>query len=218
MVSRHRPRIKIADLRKERTNFTQEEFALLLGKSVDTISNYERGKTGTEVIQLIIKMCELLKCQVNELIEYVEDDQLADTVEQVEDSIKVNLYDTLRNWWQRVVPGSRVLGGKEIDGVIDILRSRTNFISDEDISTSFALDGDLEEQIQRIVDEYENEQKTRYDLLDIEDKKQFQWDTLSKDPNRCSCIFAYLKTRNEHFLVNLNSKLKRLSKKYLSSD
>jgi transcriptional regulator with XRE-family HTH domain len=216
MADKQKPRIRIADLRKERTSFTQEEFAQQLGKSVDTISNYERGKTGTELIQLIIKMCDLLKCRVDELIEYVEDDQLIEITDNPDIS-PIGSYDILRSWWQRVMPDSNTLGGKEIDGVIDILKSRSDFVSDNDIAKFFQPNNNLEELFKQIIYDYEYEQKNRYDTLDDEEKTTFQWDILSKDIDRCSCIFAYLKTKDENFLVNLNSKLKRLSKKNLLS-
>jgi transcriptional regulator with XRE-family HTH domain len=213
MVDKSKVRMRIAELRKNRADITQEEFAALLGKSVDTISNYERGKTGTDVIQLVVRMCEILRCRVDELIEYIDDGEANDDYDIADQKPEEdhNPYDSLRNWWKRIIHADRILGEKEIEGIIDIIKLRSEFTKDSDIPKIFSTDDDLESKLKELIEEYENDQKHRLDLTAL-DTSQIRLDMLSKDPDRCACIFAYLKTRDNQFLMSLSSTIKRLAK------
>ena len=55
-------------LRKQR-NLTQLELALQVGVTETTIANWERGRKGLEAIEKVIRLCEILHCQPEELIE-----------------------------------------------------------------------------------------------------------------------------------------------------
>jgi transcriptional regulator with XRE-family HTH domain len=213
MAGNPRIQVNIAKLRKERTSFTQEEFAQKLGRSVDTISNYERGKTGTDVIQLIVEMCKLLRCRVDELLDYI-DDESSESSDISDEPLAESPYDALRQWWHRVIDQAGELGGKQIEAVIDLLKGRDQYI---DICKVFAPEPDLDERFTDIVREYEFSQQRQFDELDKDEKGDFKWDILRNDPERCAHIYCYLKTKDEKFLVTLNNSLKRLVKKTLVS-
>ena len=209
-------KVNIAKLRKERAGLTQEEFAQKLDRSVDTIGNYERGKTGSDVIQLVVKMCEILRCRVDELIEYIDDDDesISKNSDVDDEPQPENPYDVLRRWWQRVIPNAEELGGKEIEEVIDILKKRNEFIK---ILKIFVQDEDLDKRFKSILSEYENEQQTRCDELSEDRKGEFEWDRLNRDPNRCAGIYYYLIAKDDKFLPTLKRSLRKIVEKALTS-
>lgn len=61
---------RIAFLR-EKAGLTQLELSRLVGVTESTIQNWESGRTGTEHIERIIRFCKALNCQVEDLIDYV---------------------------------------------------------------------------------------------------------------------------------------------------
>jgi transcriptional regulator with XRE-family HTH domain len=63
---------KIARLR-EHAGLTQLELSLLVGVTENTIQNWEKGKAGVEQIERLIRLCRILKCNLEDLIEYVPD-------------------------------------------------------------------------------------------------------------------------------------------------
>jgi transcriptional regulator with XRE-family HTH domain len=63
---------RIASLR-ERAGLTQLELSRLVGVTESTIQNWESGRTGTDHIERIAKFCKALNCQVEDLIEYIND-------------------------------------------------------------------------------------------------------------------------------------------------
>jgi transcriptional regulator with XRE-family HTH domain len=63
---------RIAPLR-ERAGLTQLELSRLVGVTESTIQNWESGRTGTDHIERIAKFCKALNCQVEDLIEYIND-------------------------------------------------------------------------------------------------------------------------------------------------
>lgn len=63
---------RIAMLR-ERAGLTQLELSRLVGVTESTIQNWESGRTGSDHIERIVKFCKALDCQVEDLIEYVND-------------------------------------------------------------------------------------------------------------------------------------------------
>jgi transcriptional regulator with XRE-family HTH domain len=70
---------RIAELRKK-AGMTQSQLAIRLEVDTSTIRNLERNRTGVEQIERFIRLCEILKCNPAELIEYksVEDGDFAD--------------------------------------------------------------------------------------------------------------------------------------------
>lgn len=63
---------RIAGLR-ERAGLTQAQLAVLIGVTSNTIQNWENGKSGVEQIERFLKLCEVLGCNLSDLIEYVPD-------------------------------------------------------------------------------------------------------------------------------------------------
>lgn len=59
-------------LLRESVGLTQRELADKVGVTDTTIRNYEKGRSVLEWIERIIKLCEALNCQPEDLIEYVE--------------------------------------------------------------------------------------------------------------------------------------------------
>jgi transcriptional regulator with XRE-family HTH domain len=57
----------IAELRKS-TGLTQQELAALVGVTIQTVQNWESGKSGTEQIEKFIKLCTVLGCDLFDLI------------------------------------------------------------------------------------------------------------------------------------------------------
>jgi transcriptional regulator with XRE-family HTH domain len=63
---------KIADLR-EKVGLTQRELANLVGVTETTIANWERGRSGLDWIERLIRLCDALDCELSDLIEREED-------------------------------------------------------------------------------------------------------------------------------------------------
>lgn len=57
----------IAELR-EHAGLTQRELALVVGVTETTIANWERGRSGLEWIERLIKLCDALDCELTDLI------------------------------------------------------------------------------------------------------------------------------------------------------
>lgn len=68
---------KIADLRKE-LGLTQRQLADAVGVTESTISNWEKNRNGVEWFERVAKLCSTLKCEPNQLIDYI--DPLEETV------------------------------------------------------------------------------------------------------------------------------------------
>lgn len=60
---------KIALLR-DQAGLTQRELALMVGVTETTIANWERGRSGLDWIDRLIKLCQALDCQLEDLIDY----------------------------------------------------------------------------------------------------------------------------------------------------
>lgn len=63
---------KIALLR-EKAGLTQRDLSLLIDVTENTIQNWEKGRAGLEQIERLIKLCKVLNCNLEDLIEYVSD-------------------------------------------------------------------------------------------------------------------------------------------------
>lgn len=63
---------RIAELR-EQTDLTQKELADLLGLTENTIANWEKGRSGLDWIERVIKLCKIFQCTPEQLIDYVPD-------------------------------------------------------------------------------------------------------------------------------------------------
>jgi transcriptional regulator with XRE-family HTH domain len=69
-----RPVSKIAELR-EQAGLTQLDISRSVGVTESTIANWEKGRSGIEWIEKLIKLCRILNCQLEDLIEYVSDNE-----------------------------------------------------------------------------------------------------------------------------------------------
>lgn len=65
---------RIANLR-EPQGLTQAQLAVLVGVTTNTIQNWESGKSGVDQIERFLKLCEVLGCDLKDLIEYVPDSE-----------------------------------------------------------------------------------------------------------------------------------------------
>lgn len=59
---------RIAELR-DRAELTQAELAVLVGVTTNTIQNWEGGKSGVEQIVKFLKLCTILDCQLQDLVD-----------------------------------------------------------------------------------------------------------------------------------------------------
>lgn len=64
----HRP--KIASLR-EAKQLTQLELAQIVGVTETTIANWEKGRSGTEWMDRLIRLCAALECDLEDLLTYI---------------------------------------------------------------------------------------------------------------------------------------------------
>lgn len=55
---------------REHAGLTQRELALMVGVTETTIANWERGRSGLEWIDRLIKLCKALDCSLDDLIDY----------------------------------------------------------------------------------------------------------------------------------------------------
>jgi transcriptional regulator with XRE-family HTH domain len=53
---------------REQAGITQRELALILGVTETTIANWERGRSGLDWIDRIMKLCKALDCNLEDLI------------------------------------------------------------------------------------------------------------------------------------------------------
>lgn len=61
---------KIKQLREEE-QITQLELSQLVGVTETSIQNWERGRSGIEQIERVVKLCKALDCNPSDLIEYI---------------------------------------------------------------------------------------------------------------------------------------------------
>jgi transcriptional regulator with XRE-family HTH domain len=86
---------KIADLR-EQAGLTQAQLAVFIGVTTNTIQNWESGKSGVEQIERFLKLCEILGCELKDLVEYVPD---LNTSESKAGSFSLQELRDLRKRW-----------------------------------------------------------------------------------------------------------------------
>ena len=65
---------RISELR-EAANLTQAQLAVLVGVTTNTIQNWESSKSGVDRIVKFLKLCEILDCDLEDLIKEVDDDK-----------------------------------------------------------------------------------------------------------------------------------------------
>lgn len=66
---------QIAQLR-EQLGLTQLELSQLLEITENTVANWERGRSGVECIERVVKLCKIFSCNPEDLIAYVPDDEV----------------------------------------------------------------------------------------------------------------------------------------------
>lgn len=62
---------RIAELRKHR-NLSQRELARSIGATEVTIANWEKGRSGLDWIERLIRLCDILDCSITDLLVYTE--------------------------------------------------------------------------------------------------------------------------------------------------
>ena len=67
---------------REQLGLTQRELAQLLGVTENTVANWERGRSGLDWFERVAKLCRLFSCTAEELIDYVPESTLVETVKQ----------------------------------------------------------------------------------------------------------------------------------------
>lgn len=67
-----KPISRVAQLREE-AGLTQLELSQLLEVTENTVANWEKGRSGLEWIERVIKLCKIFDCTPEDLIEYVPD-------------------------------------------------------------------------------------------------------------------------------------------------
>jgi transcriptional regulator with XRE-family HTH domain len=60
---------RIAELR-EQVGLTQKELSNLVGVTENTIANWEKGRSGIDWIEKLIRLCKALNCDLKSLIDY----------------------------------------------------------------------------------------------------------------------------------------------------
>lgn len=68
-MSAVRPISKVANLRDE-AGLTQLELAQKVGVTETTIANWEKGRSGTDWFERVIRLCDALHCSAKDLLEY----------------------------------------------------------------------------------------------------------------------------------------------------
>lgn len=71
-------RSKIAALRDQK-GLTQLELALAIGVTETTIANWEKGRSGLPLVLQLIKLCRILDCTLEDLVEVISPDNLLET-------------------------------------------------------------------------------------------------------------------------------------------
>ncbi len=71
------PVTRIAELR-EAKGLTQAELARAIDADTSTVRNMERNRSGIQAIERIVKLCKTLDCRVEDLLEYVDAEQVYD--------------------------------------------------------------------------------------------------------------------------------------------
>ena len=55
-----------------KTGLTQEQLAVFVGVTTNTIQNWEKGASGVEQIEKLLKLCVVLDCELSDLIEHID--------------------------------------------------------------------------------------------------------------------------------------------------
>ena len=79
---------------REKAGLTQRELSFRIGVTENTIQNWEKGRSVVEQIARMIKLCQELDCNLEDLIEEVLD---TDSKESVGTSMPIMRRDTTKN-------------------------------------------------------------------------------------------------------------------------
>ncbi len=82
----------IGELR-EKAGLTQRELSLILGVTETTIANWERGRSGLDWIERLIKLCQALDCDLEDLV--TEESDGVDEADEAEPT-----FDELRQMYK----------------------------------------------------------------------------------------------------------------------
>ncbi|MDJ0731990.1 MAG: helix-turn-helix transcriptional regulator [Crocosphaera sp.] len=87
---------KIKKLREDQ-NLTQAQLAVFIGVTSNTIQNWEKN-VGLDQLEKYIKLCTILNCKIEDLIDYVEDEVDVETVPQSKGFSVEELRDLQKRW------------------------------------------------------------------------------------------------------------------------
>ncbi len=104
---KQKPKPRIALLR-EKAGLTQLELSRIVGVTESTIQNWESGRTGTDHIERIIRFCKALNCQVEELVEYVNESSETptspDSLSEIHDLLGTEISSPITNPGAEIAP------------------------------------------------------------------------------------------------------------------
>jgi transcriptional regulator with XRE-family HTH domain len=95
-------RSRVAEFR-EQAGLTQAQLAVLIGVTTNTIQNWESGKSGVEQIMKFLKLCTVLSCELQDLIEEMPSSKIE---ESKPGSFSIEDLQKLRQQWGTDKPAS----------------------------------------------------------------------------------------------------------------
>jgi transcriptional regulator with XRE-family HTH domain len=73
---------------REQAGLTQRELSLILGVTETTIANWERGRSGLDWIDRLMKLCKALNCNLEDLVTEEVDAVASDESEPTFDELR----------------------------------------------------------------------------------------------------------------------------------
>jgi transcriptional regulator with XRE-family HTH domain len=73
---------------REQAGLTQRELSLILGVTETTIANWERGRSGLDWIERLMKLCKALNCNLEDLVTEEVDEAASDEPEPTFDELR----------------------------------------------------------------------------------------------------------------------------------
>ncbi|MBD1213420.1 MAG: helix-turn-helix transcriptional regulator [Dolichospermum sp.] len=68
---------------REQAGLSQTDLAYIIGVSPDTVANWESGRRGLESIERFVRLCQCLRCDPTDLIEYKDNNDESDLKDEI---------------------------------------------------------------------------------------------------------------------------------------